>query len=51
MANEVPRAKKVSGIDEFNSFFHQPTLHPLMSVGNLAQAVLSFFDPLDLDMY
>ncbi len=44
-------AKKVSGIDEFNSFFHQPTLNPLMSVGNLAQADLSLFDPMDFDMY
>ncbi len=43
--------RKVSGIDEFNAFFHQPTLHPLMSVGNLAQANLSLFQPLDFDMY
>jgi len=44
-------AKIVSGIDEFNAFFHQATLHPLMSVGNLAQADLSLFEPLDFDMY
>ncbi len=44
-------ARIVSGIQEFNAFFHQPTLHPLMSVGNLSQADLSLFDPLDFNMY
>ncbi len=43
--------KTVSGIDEFNSFFHQPTLHPLMSVGNLSQADISLFEPMDFNMY
>jgi len=43
--------KIVSGIDEFNAFFHQATLHPLMSVGNLALADLSLFEPMDFDMY
>ncbi len=44
-------AKIVSGIDEFNAFFHQPTLNPLISVGNLSQADLSLFEPLDFNMY
>ncbi len=44
-------ARTVSGIDEFNAFFHQPTLHPFMSVGNLSQADLSLFEPLDFNMY
>lgn len=42
---------KLRNIDEFNAFFHQPTLHPLMSVGNLAQAQLTLFEPVDFDMY
>ncbi len=44
-------ARKIGGIDEFNAFFHQPTLHPHVAVGNLAQAELSLFEPLDFDMY
>lgn len=44
-------AKVISGIDEFNAFFHQPTLHPLMSVGNLSQADISLYAPIDFDMY
>ncbi len=43
--------KTVKDINEFNSFFHQGTLHPLMSVGNLAQADLTLFEPLDFGMY
>ncbi len=44
-------ARLVSGIAEFNAFFHQPTLHPLISVGNLSQADHALFDPLDFGMY
>ena len=44
-------AKVISGIDEFNAFFHQPTLHPLMSVGNLSQADISLYAPINFDMY
>jgi AraC-like DNA-binding protein len=44
-------SKKITSIEEFNRFFHQPTLHPLMAVGNLAQADLSLYDPTDFDMY
>ncbi len=41
----------VSGIEEFNARFHQPTLHPLMSVGNLSQADMSLFTSTDFGMY
>ncbi len=44
-------ARKVENIAEFNAYFQQATLHPLMSVGNLAQAQLTLFEPLDFDMY
>lgn len=43
--------KKVENIDQFNHYFHQPTYHPLVSVGNLASADLSLFEPLDFGMY
>lgn len=43
--------KKVENIDQFNHFFHQPTYHPLVSVGNLANADASLFMPLDFGMY
>ncbi len=44
-------AKIISDIEEFNAYFHQPTLHPLISIGNLSQADRSLFDPLDFNMY
>lgn len=44
-------SKVIVDIDEFNAFFHQSTLHPLMSVGNLSQADLSLFEPIDFNMY
>jgi AraC family transcriptional activator of pobA len=43
--------KVISDIEELNALFHQPTLHPLMSVGNLSQADLSLFAPINFDMY
>lgn len=43
--------KKVENIDQFNHFFHQPTYHPLVSVGNLANADAALFQPLDFGMY
>lgn len=43
--------KKVENIDQFNKFFHQPTYHPLVSVGNLSNADISLFEPLDFGMY
>ena len=42
---------KVENIDQFNKYFHQPTLHPLTSIGNLADADLSLFEPTDFGMY
>jgi len=43
--------KKVENIDQFNHYFHQPTYHPQVSVGNLANADLSLFAPTDFGMY
>lgn len=43
--------KKVTGIDEFNQFFHQSTSHPMVSVGELSKADLTLFEPMDFDMY
>jgi len=43
--------KKVKDIEEFNGFFHQPTVHPQIAVGDLNRADLSLFDPMDFDMY
>lgn len=42
---------KVESIDQFNRYFHQPSYHPLVSVGNLAKADLSLFEPTDFGMY
>lgn len=42
---------KVESIDQFNSYFHQPTLHPLVSVADLSRADLSLFEPTDFGMY
>lgn len=43
--------KRVDNIDQFNHYFHQPTFHPLVSVGRLQEADLSLFDPTDFGMY
>lgn len=43
--------KKVENIDQFNHYFHQPSCHPLVSVGRLQDADLSLFDPTDFGMY
>ena len=42
---------KVENIDQFNHYFHQPTYHPLVSVGRLQDADLSLFVPTDFQMY
>lgn len=42
---------KVTNIDEFNRFFHQPTDHPYVSVVDLACADYSLFQSRDFDMY
>ena len=38
-------------LDTFNRFFRQPTLHPLVSVGDLSRADTSLFEERDLGMY
>lgn len=43
--------KVIQNIDEYNAYFRQPALHPLVAVGNLAYADLSLFEPTDFDMY
>lgn len=43
--------KRIESISQFDSYFHQPTYHPLVSVGNLADADASLFLPLDFGMY
>lgn len=42
---------KVESIDQFNKYFHQPTLHPQVSVTDLSRADLSLFEPTDFGMY
>lgn len=48
---EVNMVHKVSDIDEFNRYFHQPTDHPFVSVADLARADYSLFELQDFDMY
>lgn len=43
--------KVLQNIDEFNAYFHQPTLHPYVGVGRLEWADLSIFEPTDFGMY
>lgn len=38
-------------IQEFNLFFHQPTLHPLVSTGDLSRADTALFEERDPGMY
>ncbi|MBQ0060271.1 MAG: helix-turn-helix transcriptional regulator [Bacteroidaceae bacterium] len=38
-------------MDQFNGFFHQKTLNPLVSIGHLEEADLSLFDAIDFGMY
>ena len=38
-------------IDTIYRFFHQPTLHPMVAVGELSRADLSLFEDLDFGMY
>lgn len=44
-------AIKVNTIEQFNEYFHQKTLHPLISIGDLSKADLSLFEPTDFGMY
>lgn len=43
--------KALKDIAELNTLFSQPTLHPMVSVGNLASASPSLFEPSDFGMY
>jgi len=42
---------KIENISHFNTLFHQSDFHPLVSVGNLADADLSIFNSTDFGMY
>jgi AraC family transcriptional regulator, transcriptional activator of pobA len=43
--------RKIHSIEELNVLFRQPTTHPLVTLGDLAQADLSLFLPTDFGMY
>ncbi len=42
---------EVTTLEEFNAYFHQPTVHQYVSVGDLSRADLTLFDPIKFDMY
>ena len=42
---------KIHNIEQFNAYFRQKSQHPFASVGNLAYAELSLFEPTDFGMY
>lgn len=41
----------IQSMEQYNAYFHQPTLHPLVSVGDLSRADISLFDPIDFNAY
>lgn len=41
----------LKNLDQFNAYFRQPTLHPMVGVGDLSCAALSLFEPIDFDAY
>lgn len=41
----------LQNLDEFNSYFHQETCHPLVGIGDLESADLSLFAPRDFGAY
>ncbi|MCQ2165755.1 MAG: AraC family transcriptional regulator [Bacteroidales bacterium] len=41
----------VRNMDEFNAFFHQETANPMVGIGDLSDAELSLFEPLDFGCY
>ncbi len=51
MVQKEDSVVRVTGVDEFNRYFHQPTLHPLVSVADLSKADLTLFEPTDFGMY
>lgn len=42
---------KITNIDQFNAYFYQPSVHPLVSVGDLSRANLDLYSPTDFGMY
>lgn len=51
MQNQIPNVIHIENIDQYNLYFHQPTLHPMVSVADLSKAELSLFKPTDFGMY
>lgn len=45
------KVKYTNNIDELNEQLRQPTMHPLMTVGDLSRAHPSLFEPTDFGMY
>ena len=43
--------RQTQGIEEFNTYFRQPTTNQLVAVGDLSRTHLSLFDPTDFGMY
>lgn len=41
----------LQNLDEFNSFFHQETRHPMVGIGDLSNADISLFEPRDFGAY
>ena len=41
----------VNNLDRFNAFFGQPTLHPMVGIGDLSKADKSIFAPTDFNSY
>lgn len=41
----------VSTIEDFNHYFHQQTIHPLVGVGDLSRADMTLFEPTRFEMY
>lgn len=42
---------KIASLAQYNAYFHQATVHPMVSVGDLSVADLSLFAPIDFGMY
>ena len=43
--------KIIQSQDEYNRYFHQDTVHPYVSVGDLSRADLTLYEPIDFNMY
>ena len=42
---------RITDIEQINAYFYQPTVHHLVTVGDLSRAKLALFDPIVFDMY